>query len=115
MRPSGRKIASKHLVQVATTNQKPAFAATRVRMHNQFKWNTNTGVSIWAAFEKKKRKKPLTDWQDRGAVIRSVEQTCGSRRSRRRKASDELKRHKSMRERLTAETAATASAGKNGF
>ena len=81
-------------------------------MHNQVKWNTNTGVSIWAAFEKKKRKKPLTDWQDRGAVIRSVEQTCGSRR---RKASDELKRHKSMRERLTAETAATASAGKNGF
>lgn len=59
MRPSGRKIASKHLVQVATTNQKPAFAATRDRMHNQVKWNTNTGVSIWAAFEKKKKKETI--------------------------------------------------------
>lgn len=56
MRSYRRKIATKHLVQVATANQRRPFAVTRLRLHNPVKYNTNTGISIATVLKKREKK-----------------------------------------------------------
>ena len=56
MRPYRRKIATKHLVQVATANQRAPFAVTRLHLHNPVEYNTNTGRSIATVLKTREKK-----------------------------------------------------------
>ena len=103
-----RKIATKHLVQVATANHKRPFAVTRLRLHNPVKYNANTGRSIARGL--KKREWKTHQQTGRTAVLRFGLITNRPREAWKKRAAY-ISGKKSRR--APVETAATASAGKN--